>query len=98
MTSDPFANDADYVTVPLGHRRLSPEESPERSRVFLDTMRARRSVRAFSPAPVPFARIGGAVAAAGTAPSGANQQPRFVGHVGLPPLHGRPTIWSVRRR
>ena len=75
MTSDPFANDASYVTVPLHHRRLAPEESLARSCAFLDTMRGRRSVRAFSPEPVPFALIEGAVAAAGTAPSGANQQP-----------------------
>lgn len=42
-------------------------------------MRTRRSVRAFSPDPVPQAIIETAIRAAGTAPSGANQQPwRFV--------------------
>jgi iodotyrosine deiodinase len=38
-------------------------------------MRTRRSVRQFSREPVPFELIANAVAAAGTAPSGANQQP-----------------------
>src|SRR5688572_9074310 len=38
-------------------------------------MRTRRSVRQFSCEPVPFELVANAVAAAGTAPSGANQQP-----------------------
>jgi iodotyrosine deiodinase len=38
-------------------------------------MRRRRSVRRFSSEPVPFELIANAVAAAGTAPSGAHQQP-----------------------
>jgi iodotyrosine deiodinase len=38
-------------------------------------MQARRSVRDFDPRPVPRAVIAAAIAAAGTAPSGANQQP-----------------------
>ncbi|CAA9572159.1 MAG: Nitroreductase family protein [uncultured Thermomicrobiales bacterium] len=86
---DPFANDASYVTVPLGHQRLAPEESLARSRAFLDTMRRRRSVRAFSTEPVPFALIEAAVAAAGTAPSGANQQPWTFVAVGDPDLKAR---------
>jgi iodotyrosine deiodinase len=73
--SDPFANDASYVTVPLDHQRLPIEESLARSRAFLATVARRRSVRAFSPEPVPFELVANAVAAAGTAPSGANQQP-----------------------
>jgi hypothetical protein len=89
MASDPFANDAGYRTVPLDHRRLAPEESLARSRAFLDTMRTRRSVRAFSPEPVPFALIEGAVAAAGTAPSGANQQPWTFVAIGDPDLKRR---------
>jgi len=85
---DPFANDARYVTVPLDHRRLAPEESLARAGTFLDTMRHRRSVRAFSPESVPFALIEAAVAAAGTAPSGANQQPWTFVAVGDPALKG----------
>lgn len=46
-------------------------------------------MRAFSPAPVPFALIEAAVAAAGTAPSGANQQPWTFVAVGDPDLKAR---------
>lgn len=42
---------------------------------FLAYMRKRHSVRDFSPEPVAEAVIAAAVAAAGTAPSGANHQP-----------------------
>lgn len=87
--TDPFANDASYLPVPLEHRHLAPDESLARSRAFLDTMRRRRSVRAFSPAAVPFALIEAAVAAAGTAPSGANQQPWTFVAVGDPALKAR---------
>lgn len=46
---------------------------------FRDSMRLRRSVRFFSDAPVSEETIRACVAAAGTAPSGANKQPwRFV--------------------
>lgn len=42
---------------------------------FRDYMRKRHSVRDYSTRPVPEAIIAAAIAAAGTAPSGANQQP-----------------------
>ena len=74
-TTDPFANDASYLTVPLNFQRLPVEESLTRSTAFLATMRQRRSVRQFSSDPVPFALIENAIVAAGLAPSGANQQP-----------------------
>ena len=46
---------------------------------FADTMATRRSVRDFSPEPVPMKVIEAAIRAAATAPSGANIQPwRFV--------------------
>jgi len=45
------------------------------SKRFLELMRSRRSVRDFSPEPVSFELIENAIATAGTAPSGANQQP-----------------------
>lgn len=65
--------------VPLQFERFPPDESIRRSREFLERMRTRRSVRMFSPEPVPFEVIENAIAAAGTAPSGANQQPwRYV--------------------
>lgn len=65
--------------VPLDFERLSPQESLCRSIDFRNHMRTRRTVRSFSPEPVPFDIIENAIATAGSAPSGANQQPwRFV--------------------
>mgnify|MGYP003955022957 CR=1 FL=1 len=50
-----------------------------RAAAFYQELRARRSVRSFSPKPVPREAIADAIRAAGTAPSGANLQPwRFV--------------------
>jgi iodotyrosine deiodinase len=62
-------------TVPLRHERLSPEEALRRSQEFLERMQARRSVRMFSTDPVPRELVENAIRAAGTAPSGAHQQP-----------------------
>jgi iodotyrosine deiodinase len=65
--------------MPLEFARLPVEDSIERSRQFRDMMRRRRTVRTFSSEPVPIEIIENAIATAGTAPSGANQQPwRFV--------------------
>ena len=61
--------------VPLRFARLSEKEQLARSRAFLKQMRARRTVRDFSPEPVAAELIENAVATAGTAPSGAHQQP-----------------------
>ena len=61
--------------VPLPFERLSPEEALRRSRAFLARMQARRSVRMFSPEPVPRELVENAMRVAGTAPSGAHQQP-----------------------
>ena len=65
----------DYSPVPLEWERLDPAEAHARSRAFLEAMRSRRSVRLFSEEPVPPELIDNAIAVAGTAPSGANQQP-----------------------
>jgi len=61
--------------VPLEFERLPEGEQLARSRAFLEEMRRRRTVRRFSSEPVPFDLIENAVATAGTAPSGAHQQP-----------------------
>jgi nitroreductase len=61
--------------IPLEFQRLTPAEQLTRSRDFLALMQKRRTVRDFSPEPVPFELIANAVATAGSAPSGANQQP-----------------------
>jgi nitroreductase len=65
--------------VPLDMPRLDPQEAIRRVEEFRDTVRRRRSVRNFSPDPVPLRLIEAAVEAASSAPSGANRQPwRFV--------------------
>ena len=65
--------------LPLHFPRLPEAEMRLRARAFLDSIRTRRSVRHFSPDPIPFDVLQTAVEAASRAPSGANQQPwRFV--------------------
>lgn len=65
--------------VPLSFERLDEEEQLRRARRFLALMSRRRTVRDFSPEPVPFELVERAIETAGTAPSGANMQPwRFV--------------------
>ena len=78
-----------YSPVPLRWGRLSPAEATERSRAFLETMRERRSVRAFSTEPVPRELIDNALEVAGTAPSGAHQQPWTFAVVSEPALKQR---------
>jgi nitroreductase len=56
--------------------RFYPEsEMTARAEAFHAEMRRRRTVREYAPRPVPRAAIAAAIRAAGTAPSGANQQP-----------------------
>lgn len=65
--------------MPLEFSRMPVEESIKRSEAILRLLKKRRTVRQFSSDPVPIEIIQNAIAAAGTAPSGANQQPwRFV--------------------
>jgi iodotyrosine deiodinase len=67
------------VFAPLDFTRLAEDEMRVRAGAFLDMVRTRRSVRHFSPDPIPLDVVETAAAAAATAPSGANQQPwRFV--------------------
>ena len=66
---------AEYRPVPLVYDRPSADNSLESSREFLELMQARRSIRQFSTEPVAPELIENAIRAAGTAPSGAHQQP-----------------------
>lgn len=52
-----------------------PEEMQARAREFYEEVRRRRTIREFSPRPVPREVIEDCLRAAGTAPSGANLQP-----------------------
>jgi len=62
--------------IPLGHYRRYPEEQMlERARTFYEEIRGRRTVRDFSDQPVPEQVIRDCLAAAASAPSGANMQP-----------------------
>jgi iodotyrosine deiodinase len=62
--------------LPLGdYREYAPDEMAARARSFAEEMARRRSVREFSDRSVPRALIEDCLRAAGSAPSGANQQP-----------------------
>ena len=68
-----------YRPVPLQFTRLSLDEQRARLGAFRSRMLTRRTVRHYSPEPVPDDLIDDAIAVAGSAPSGANLQPwRFV--------------------
>ncbi len=64
---------ADFI--PYRPPRLHPEESRLRAEAFRDDMRQRRSIRSFSPDPVPRSLVEEAIVAASAAPSGAHMQP-----------------------
>jgi iodotyrosine deiodinase len=68
-----------YHPVPLRFTRRTVEEQRQRAAAFRACLRQRRTVRHFAPDPVPDQVIDDAIAAAASAPSGANMQPwRFV--------------------
>ena len=62
--------------------RLPSAEMAARAADFLSEIRRRHSCRAFTPEPVPQEIIARCIAAAGTAPSGANHQPWFFAAIG----------------
>jgi iodotyrosine deiodinase len=61
--------------VPLHFTRLTADASRHRAKGFFDAMTTRRTTRHFSAEPVPRELIEYAIRTAGTAPSGAHQQP-----------------------
>lgn len=68
-----------YPRQPLDFLRLPLDEQRRAARELAGRFRSRRSVREFSPEPVPLELIENAIRVAALAPSGANQQPwRFV--------------------
>jgi len=64
-----------FPTIPYRRPRFTEAEMTERARRFRETLALRRSVREFSSDPVPREVIDLAIAAAASAPSGANLQP-----------------------
>ena len=80
---------APFVEEPLpAYREYPAMEMIERANGLLADMRRRRTVRDFDPRPVPRAVIEACLRAAGTAPSGANQQPWFFSVI-TDPTHKR---------
>jgi len=64
------------ANIPLDqYREYTPGEMQQRAAAFFEDMRGRRTVRSFSERPVPDNVINDCLKAAGSAPSGANQQP-----------------------
>jgi iodotyrosine deiodinase len=74
---------------PLRHDPVPDAEGLARAHAFLAEMRRRRTVRDFSPRPVPRAVIEAAVMTAASAPSGANQQPWFFACIADPAIKAR---------
>lgn len=71
-----FRDKVGYEPLPLPDRVSLPDnQALAAAEAFRDYLRKRHSVRDFAPTPVPEAVIAACVAAAGTAPSGANHQP-----------------------
>lgn len=64
-----------YPFKPLEHTRLAESEMLQRARAFYAEMDRRRTTRHFASDPVPREAIELAIRTAGTAPSGAHQQP-----------------------
>jgi nitroreductase len=76
--------------IPLpGYVEFPPDDMQARARDFADAMQRRRTVRDFSDRPVPRALIEDCLRAAGSAPSGANQQPWYFVAVSDPAVKQR---------
>ena len=65
----------EHVSMELAFEPVPEDQMLPRAEAFLARMRKRRTVRDYSDRPVPRELIETAVTTAGTAPSGANQQP-----------------------
>lgn len=80
---------SDPPFVPYRPERFPESEVLSRARSFYQLMDERRSVRMFSPDPVPRKAIDLAIATASTAPSGAHRQPWTFVVVGAPEIKRR---------
>jgi nitroreductase len=74
-----MSGNSDHASVPAPRLDLPPADGLARVREFQADLARRRTIRDFSDRPVPMAIVETAIAAAASAPSGANVQPwRFV--------------------
>ena len=80
---------ADAPFIPLEFRRLDEGQMRARAAAFAAEADRRRSVRSFSPEPVPLEVLEDCIRAAGTAPSGAHKQPWTFALVTNPELKSR---------
>ena len=71
----PPLHSEDTPHVPYKIDKLSDEEMKEKAKAFYEQLNKRRSVRQFSPEPVPLEVIENIIRAAGTSPSGAHSEP-----------------------
>ncbi|HMO71250.1 MAG TPA: nitroreductase family protein [Paracoccaceae bacterium] len=79
-----------YQPLPLPDRvQLPDDQALAAAEGFLAYMRRRHSVRQYSTRPVPEAVITACIAAAGTAPSGANHQPWHFAAIADPAMKAR---------
>lgn len=79
-----------YEPLPLPDRvQVPPDQAQAQAEAFLARMRKRHSVREFTADPVPEAVIAACIAAAGTAPSGANHQPWHFAAISDPAMKAR---------
>lgn len=79
-----------YQPLPLPDRVQKPEpEALAAAEAFRDYMKKRHSVRQYSSRPVPEGVIAACIAAAGTAPSGANHQPWHFAAIADPAMKAR---------
>lgn len=79
-----------YQPLPLPDRVQMPDDQAvAEAERFLAYMRRRHSVRDYDPRPVPEAVIAACIAAAGTAPSGANHQPWHFAAIADPAMKAR---------
>ncbi len=89
MTQDHYPYTADGAFTLYGVPRLTEDEMRARGSAFYEAMSQRRSIRTFSAEPVPQDLIETAIRTAGTAPSGAHQQPWTFVMVGDPAIKRR---------
>ena len=79
-----------YQALPLPDRVQKPEpEALAAAEAFRDYMKKRHSVRQYADRPVPEGVIAACIAAAGTAPSGANHQPWHFAAIADPAMKAR---------